>query len=107
MGWPSPASKTRADRPLAARAVDLDLEAERRYRRFSPGMLTLILAFSRRLRWIDGVVRLFGRVALAGFHPEARSVVGWLRSGCPLVPAFIVGFFVRLWGLGWQPAQFQ
>jgi hypothetical protein len=37
--------------------------------------------------------------------PEAKSVVQWLRHGWHVALAYIVGFFVMLATLGWQPGE--
>jgi Na+/H+ antiporter NhaD/arsenite permease-like protein len=42
-------------------------------------------------------------VAVAGLMPEARSTVGWIREGWPVAVAYVVGFFVMLALLGWNP----
>jgi Na+/H+ antiporter NhaD/arsenite permease-like protein len=42
-------------------------------------------------------------VAIAGLMPEARSTVRWLREGWPVAVAYVVGFFVMLALLGWNP----
>lgn len=42
-------------------------------------------------------------VALSNRFPEARSVVAWIRGGWYVAVAYVVGFFVLLATLGWQP----
>jgi Na+/H+ antiporter NhaD/arsenite permease-like protein len=42
-------------------------------------------------------------VAVAGLMPEARSSVRWIREGWPIAVAYVVGFFVMLALLGWNP----
>ena len=42
-------------------------------------------------------------VAISNLFPEARSVGGWLRGGWHVALAYVVGFFVMLLVLGWQP----
>jgi hypothetical protein len=42
-------------------------------------------------------------VALSNQFPEARSVFAWLRAGWHVALAYVVGFFVMLALLGWQP----
>lgn len=43
-------------------------------------------------------------VALTTEFPEGRSIVKWLKQGWFVPVAFIVGFFVMLLTLGWNPA---
>ena len=42
-------------------------------------------------------------VALSNLFPEARSVFAWLRAGWHVALAYVVGFFVMLLVLGWNP----
>jgi hypothetical protein len=42
-------------------------------------------------------------VALANAYPEARSAGRWLAQGWHVTVAYVVGFFVLLAALGWQP----
>jgi hypothetical protein len=44
-------------------------------------------------------------VALSNMFPEAKSVARWLRHGWHVALAYVVGFFVMLVLLGWQPAE--
>ena len=43
-------------------------------------------------------------VALSNQHPEAKSVGLWLRHGWYVAVAYVVGFFVMLALIGWNPA---
>jgi len=42
-------------------------------------------------------------VAISNSFPEARSVGAWLRHGWHVVVAYVLGFFVLLSVVGWQP----
>jgi Na+/H+ antiporter NhaD/arsenite permease-like protein len=42
-------------------------------------------------------------VALSSRFPEARSVKEWLRHGWPIIVAYVIGYFIMLVLLGWQP----
>jgi hypothetical protein len=42
-------------------------------------------------------------VAVAGMMPEAKSAARWLREGWPVVVAYVIGFFLMLALLGWNP----
>ena len=42
-------------------------------------------------------------VALSNLFPEARSVGSWLKSGWHVTVAYVIGFFVMLAVVGWQP----
>jgi Na+/H+ antiporter NhaD/arsenite permease-like protein len=42
-------------------------------------------------------------VALASKFPEARSAFAWLKGGWHVAVAYVIGFFVMLYVLGWHP----
>jgi len=42
-------------------------------------------------------------VALSNMYPEGKSVVQWLTAGWHVVLAYIVGYFVMLFVVGWNP----
>ena len=42
-------------------------------------------------------------VALTNLYPEGRSVIQWLKQGWFVAVAYVVGFFVMLLLLGWNP----
>ena len=44
-------------------------------------------------------------VALSNLFPQARSVGGWIRHGWYVPVAYVVGFFVMLALLGWEPVS--
>jgi hypothetical protein len=46
-------------------------------------------------------------VAISNLYPEARSVTAWLAAGWPIVAGYVVGFFVLLALLGWQPLPLE
>jgi len=46
-------------------------------------------------------------VALTNLFPEGRSVFAWLRHGWFVPVAYLVGFFVMLLVLGWNPSAVE
>ena len=42
-------------------------------------------------------------VAITNLYPEGRSVWQWLKQGWFVPIGYVVGFFVMLWLLGWNP----
>jgi Na+/H+ antiporter NhaD/arsenite permease-like protein len=42
-------------------------------------------------------------VAITNLYPEGRSVGAWLKQGWFVPIGYLVGFFVMLWLLGWNP----
>jgi len=44
-------------------------------------------------------------VAVSNLFPEAKSVFQWLRHGWHVAIGYVVGFFVMLLVLGWNPHE--
>ncbi len=63
------------------------------------GMLAYAVGFGGSMIWFGSSAG----VALSSMYPEARSVGQWLRHGWHVALAYVVGFFVLLAVLGWQP----
>jgi hypothetical protein len=36
-------------------------------------------------------------------YPQAKSVGAWIRNGWHIAMAYVIGFFVLLMTLGWEP----
>ena len=63
------------------------------------GFLAYAVGFGGSMIWFGSSAG----VAVAGLMPEARSTVRWLKEGWPVVLAYVVGFFLMLALLGWNP----
>ena len=63
------------------------------------GFLAYAVGFGGSMLWFGSSAG----VALANMYPEARSVRLWVRHGYWVAIAYVVGFFVMLFALGWQP----
>ena len=63
------------------------------------GLLAYAVGFGGSMVWFGSAAG----VALAAIYPQIRSVGGWLRDGWHVPLAYVCGFFVMLWLLGWQP----
>jgi Na+/H+ antiporter NhaD/arsenite permease-like protein len=63
------------------------------------GVLAYAVGFGGSMIWFGSSAG----VALTTQFPEARSVGQWLRHGWFVALAYVVGFFVMLAVLGWQP----
>jgi Na+/H+ antiporter NhaD/arsenite permease-like protein len=63
------------------------------------GFLAYAVGFGGSMIWFGSSAG----VALATAFPEARSVGAWLRHGWHIALAYVIGFFVLLAVLGWQP----
>jgi Na+/H+ antiporter NhaD/arsenite permease-like protein len=63
------------------------------------GFLAYAVGFGGSMIWFGSSAG----VALANMYPEARSVGLWLRHGWHVALAYVIGFFVLLAVLGWQP----
>jgi Na+/H+ antiporter NhaD/arsenite permease-like protein len=65
------------------------------------GFLAYAVGFGGSMIWFGSSAG----VALATQFPEARSVGRWLRHGWHVALAYVIGFFVLLAVLGWNPHQ--
>ncbi len=63
------------------------------------GMLAYTVGFGGSMIWFGSSAG----VALANMYPEGKSAGRWLREGWHVTLAYIVGFFVMLATVGWQP----
>lgn len=62
-------------------------------------LLSFAVGFGGSMVWFGSSAG----VALTNLYPEGRSVVKWLRQGWFVPVAYVVGFFVMLLALGWNP----
>jgi Na+/H+ antiporter NhaD/arsenite permease-like protein len=65
------------------------------------GMLAYSVGFGGSMIWFGSSAG----VAITNKFPEARNVVLWLRKGWHITLAYIVGFFVLFYFMGWEPAD--
>jgi len=63
------------------------------------GFLAYAVGFGGSMIWFGSSAG----VALSNNYPESRSVLRWLREGWHVALAYVIGFFVMLAVLGWQP----
>ena len=63
------------------------------------GMLAYSVGFGGSMIWFGSSAG----VALSNMYPEAKSVGRWVSGGWHVTLAYIVGFFVLLAVMGWQP----
>jgi len=63
------------------------------------GMLAYCVGFGGSMIWFGSSAG----VAIATMYPEARSVGQWLKQGWHVTLAYVLGFFVLLFALGWHP----
>jgi len=63
------------------------------------GMLAYAVGFGGSMIWFGSSAG----VALSNMYPEAKSVGNWLRHGWHVALAYVVGFAVLFFTLGWQP----
>ncbi|HET9403177.1 MAG TPA: citrate transporter [Burkholderiales bacterium] len=65
------------------------------------GVLAYAVGFGGSMIWFGSSAG----VALSNMYPQARSVGLWLRHGWHIAIAYVVGFFVMLAILGWEPHE--
>jgi Na+/H+ antiporter NhaD/arsenite permease-like protein len=63
------------------------------------GMLAYTVGYGGSMVWFGSSAG----VAISNMYPEAKSVGAWLRHGWHVALAYVVGFFVLLFTLGWHP----
>lgn len=63
------------------------------------GILAYAVGFGGSMLWFGSSAG----VALSSMYPEARSAVTWLRQGWHVVIAYVLGFFLLLATMGWNP----
>ncbi len=63
------------------------------------GMLAFAVGYGGSMVWFGSSAG----VALSNSYPEAKSVGRWLAQGWHVTLGYVVGFFVLLGLLGWQP----
>ena len=62
------------------------------------GILAYCVGFGGSMLWFGSSAG----VALTSLYPEARSVGAWIQHAWHVAVAYVVGFFVLLWLLGWN-----
>ncbi len=65
------------------------------------GVLAYAVGFGGSMIWFGSSAG----VALSSMYPEARSVGLWLRHGWHVAIAYVIGFFVMLAVMGWEPHE--
>lgn len=63
------------------------------------GFLAYAVGFGGSMIWFGSSAG----VALSNMYPQARSVGAWLKGGWHVAVAYVIGYFVLLAVLGWQP----
>jgi Na+/H+ antiporter NhaD/arsenite permease-like protein len=65
------------------------------------GVLAYTVGYGGSMIWFGSSAG----VALSNMYPEAKSVGRWLAHGWHVTVAYIIGFFVMLATVGWQPHE--
>lgn len=65
------------------------------------GMLAYTVGFGGSMIWFGSSAG----VALSNIYPEAKSVGLWLKHGWHVAVAYVIGFFVLLLVMGWEPGE--
>jgi Na+/H+ antiporter NhaD/arsenite permease-like protein len=63
------------------------------------GMLAYAVGYGGSMIWFGSSAG----VAVSNLFPEARSVGRWVKHGWHVAVAYVIGFMVLLWTLGWNP----
>jgi Na+/H+ antiporter NhaD/arsenite permease-like protein len=68
---------------------------------FDWGMLAYTVGFGGSMIWFGSSAG----VAITNKFPESRNVILWVKKGWHVTVAYIIGFFVLLFVMGWEPAD--
>ena len=63
------------------------------------GILAYAVGFGGSMIWFGSSAG----VALSNMYPQCKSTVKYLKSGWPVIIAYVVGFFIMLGVVGWHP----
>jgi Na+/H+ antiporter NhaD/arsenite permease-like protein len=63
------------------------------------GVLAYTVGYGGSMIWFGSSAG----VAISNMYPDARSVGRWLKHGWHVAAAYVLGFFVMLALVGWQP----
>ncbi len=63
------------------------------------GILAYAVGFGGSMVWFGSSAG----VALSNIYPQTRNTVSYLKSGWHVIIAYVIGFFVMLWIVGWEP----
>jgi Na+/H+ antiporter NhaD/arsenite permease-like protein len=67
------------------------------------GMLAYAVGFGGSMIWFGSSA---GVAITTKFH-EARSVFKWIKSGWHVTVAYVLGFFILLFTMGWEPLPYK
>lgn len=63
------------------------------------GILAYAVGFGGSMIWFGSSAG----VAISNIFPQAKSVVSWVKNGWHVSVAYVLGFFVMLYVMGWNP----
>jgi Na+/H+ antiporter NhaD/arsenite permease-like protein len=63
------------------------------------GVLAYTVGFGGSMIWFGSSAG----VALSNMYPQAKSVGEWVTKGWHITLAYIIGFFIMLYTVGWHP----
>ncbi len=63
------------------------------------GVLAYAVGYGGSMIWFGSSAG----VALSNMYPQAKSVGAWLKEGWHVALAYVVGFFIMLYTVGWEP----
>jgi Na+/H+ antiporter NhaD/arsenite permease-like protein len=63
------------------------------------GVLAYTVGFGGSMIWFGSSAG----VALSNMYPQAKNTVSYLKGGWHVIIAYVFGFFVMLWTIGWEP----
>jgi Na+/H+ antiporter NhaD/arsenite permease-like protein len=65
------------------------------------GVLAYAVGFGGSMIWFGSSAG----VAMSNMYPQTRNTVNYLKSGWHVIIAYVIGFFVMLFTIGWEPHE--
>ncbi|HLA75035.1 MAG TPA: citrate transporter, partial [Gammaproteobacteria bacterium] len=65
------------------------------------GVLAFAVGYGGSMIWFGSSAG----VAISNIFPEAKNTLRWVKEGWHVPVAYVLGFFVMLWILGWNPGS--
>ncbi|HWQ95423.1 MAG TPA: citrate transporter, partial [Gammaproteobacteria bacterium] len=63
------------------------------------GLLAFAVGYGGSMIWFGSSAG----VAISNIFPEAKNTLRWIKEGWHVPVAYVLGFFVMLWLMGWKP----
>ncbi|MDO8413732.1 MAG: citrate transporter, partial [Gallionellaceae bacterium] len=66
------------------------------------GQLAFAVGYGGSMIWFGSSAG----IAICNMFPQGKNTLHWLKEGWHVAVAYVLGFFVMLWIMGWHPVIF-